>query len=60
MMSFICSRRNKNQPNDIYPKGTSHHTRLGKIRTYGAATTLGQGSYSYSALYSMVVDTTAL
>ncbi len=28
MMSFICSCRNKNQPNAIYPKGTSHHTRL--------------------------------
>ena len=28
MMSFICSCRNKNQPKAIYPKGTSHHTRL--------------------------------
>ena len=28
MMSFICSCRNKNQPKDIYPKGTSHHTSL--------------------------------
>jgi hypothetical protein len=28
MMSFFCSCRNKNQPKDIYPKGTSHHTRL--------------------------------
>jgi hypothetical protein len=28
MMSLICSCRNKNQPKDIYPKGTSHHTRL--------------------------------
>ena len=28
MMSFIRSCRNKNQPKDIYPKGTSHHTRL--------------------------------
>jgi hypothetical protein len=28
MMSFICSCRNKNQPKTIYPKGTSHHTRL--------------------------------
>jgi hypothetical protein len=28
MMSFICSCRNKNQPKVIYPKGTSHHTRL--------------------------------
>jgi hypothetical protein len=28
MMSFICSYRNKNQPKSIYPKGTSHHTRL--------------------------------
>jgi hypothetical protein len=24
MMSFSCSCRNKNQPKDIYPKGTSH------------------------------------
>ena len=28
MMSFICSCRKKNQPKAIYPKGTSHHTRL--------------------------------
>jgi hypothetical protein len=28
MISFICSCRNKNQPNAKYPKGTSHHTRL--------------------------------
>jgi hypothetical protein len=28
MMSFICSCRNKNQPKAMYPKGTSHHTRL--------------------------------
>jgi hypothetical protein len=28
MMSFICSCRNKNEPKAIYPKGTSHHTRL--------------------------------
>jgi hypothetical protein len=28
MMSFICSCRNKNQPQDMYPKGTSHHTSL--------------------------------
>jgi hypothetical protein len=28
MMSFICSCRNKNQPTAIYPKDTSHHTRL--------------------------------
>jgi hypothetical protein len=28
MMSFICSCKNKNQPTAIYPKGTSHHTRL--------------------------------
>ena len=26
MMSFICFCRNKNQPKDIYPKGTSYHT----------------------------------
>jgi hypothetical protein len=25
---IICSCRNKNQPKAIYPKGTSHHTRL--------------------------------
>jgi len=25
---FYCSCRNKNQPKAIYPKGTSHHTRL--------------------------------
>jgi hypothetical protein len=25
MMSFICSCKNKNQPNAIDPKGTSHH-----------------------------------
>jgi hypothetical protein len=28
MKSFICSCRNKNQSKAIYPKGTSHHTRL--------------------------------
>jgi hypothetical protein len=28
MMSFICSCRNKNERKAIYPKGTSHHTRL--------------------------------
>jgi hypothetical protein len=28
MMSFICPCRNKNQPEAIYPKGTSHHTTL--------------------------------
>jgi hypothetical protein len=28
IMSFICSCRNENQPKAIYPKGTSHHTRL--------------------------------
>jgi hypothetical protein len=28
MMSSICSCRNKNELKAIYPKGTSHHTRL--------------------------------
>jgi hypothetical protein len=28
IMYFICSCRNKNQPKAIYPKGTSHHTKL--------------------------------
>jgi hypothetical protein len=28
MLTFICSCRNKNQAKAIYPKGTSHHTRL--------------------------------
>jgi hypothetical protein len=31
MMSFIWSCRNKNQPKAIYPKGTSHHTRLFRV-----------------------------